>query len=53
MLKMTRMETELKSLMRKAVEAKQHHPTLSIKAVMRVAKFTNKETKDCTLQARV
>ena len=45
MPKMTRMETELKSLMRKAVEVTQHHPTLSIEAVMGVAKFTNQETK--------
>jgi hypothetical protein len=50
---MTRTEAELKGLVGKAAKVKQDHPTLSIPAAMRVAKFTNKEAKDRTLQHRV
>jgi len=53
MLKMTKNGAKLKGLMRKGVEVKQDHPTLSIPAVMRVEKFTNEEAQDCTLQQRV
>ncbi len=50
---MTRAEAELKVLVKKAVKVKHDHPTLSIPAAMRVAKFTNEEAEDRTLQMRV
>ena len=53
MCNMTRTESELKGLVGKAAKVKQDHPTLSIPAAMRVAKFTNEEAEDRTLQQRV
>lgn len=50
---MTRTEIKLKGLVRKAVQVKQDHTTLSILPSMRVAKFTNEESEDYTLQAQV
>ena len=50
---MARAKAELKGLVKKAVKVKQNHPTLSIPAAMRVAKFTNEEAEDRTLQMRV
>ncbi len=50
---MTRTEAELKGLVRKAIKVKHDHPILSIPAAMRVAKFTNKEAEDRTLQQQV
>ena len=43
MRNMTRTESELKGLVGKAAKVKQDHPTLSIPAAMRVAKFKNQE----------
>ena len=51
--KMTRSESALSGLAKKAVEVKQDHPTLSILVAMRVAKFTNQEDEVCTLDAQV
>ena len=53
MRNMTRTESELKGLVGKAAKVKQNHPTLSIPAAMRVAKFTNEEAEDWTLQMQV
>ena len=53
MPKMTKTEAKLQGLLRKAVEFKQLHQTLSILAVMRLAKSTNEEVKDCNLEAPV
>ncbi len=50
---MTRTKSELKGLVGKAAKVKQNHPTLSIPAAMRVAKFTNEEAEDRSLQQRV
>ena len=50
---MTRTESELKGLVGKAAEVKQGHPTLSNPAARQVAKFTNQEAEDHTLQQRV
>jgi hypothetical protein len=43
---MTRTESELTGLVKMAAKVKQDHPTLSIPAAMKVAKFTNVEAKD-------
>ncbi len=50
---MTGTKAELKGLVGKAAKVKQDHPTISIPAAMRVAKFTNKEAEDRTLQQQV
>jgi hypothetical protein len=50
---MTWAEAELNGLVKKAADVKQGHRTLSIPAATRVAKFTNQEAEDRTLQQRV
>ena len=50
---MTLAEAELKGLVKTAAEVKQGHPILSIPAAMRVAKFTNQDAEDRSLQHRV
>ena len=48
MPQMTRSETMLKGLVRKAIKVKQDHATLSISTAMRVPKFT-KEAANMTI----